>query len=165
MLTFVNSAFPWIIGGVLLAAQISMIIPILPALWIQWAAVLVYGLVTGFTTAGWIIFGVITVLVIAGGLVDNVLMGAKAKIDGASWIAVAVAFIGAVAGSLVWPPLGGLVFAVVGIFAVEFIRIKDWRKALNSTKSLAIGFGWAWAIRFFIGLLVMAAWLLWLLVF
>ena len=165
MLTFVNDAFPWIIGGVLLAAQVSMIVPILPALWIQWAAVLVYGLVVGFNTAGWIIFGLITLLVIAGGLVDNVLMGAKAKVDGASWISVAVAIIGAVVGSIVWPPLGGLVFAVVGIFAVEFIRVKDWRQALNSTKSLAVGFGWAVVIRFIIGLLVIAAWLIWVLAF
>jgi uncharacterized protein YqgC (DUF456 family) len=53
MQSFLETAFPWIIGGVLLFGQLSLFIPILPGLWIQWAAVLVYGLVTGFDlTAG-----------------------------------------------------------------------------------------------------------------
>ncbi len=165
MQMFMNDAFPWIIGGILLAAQISMIIPILPALWIEWAAILVYGLVTGFDTAGWIIFAIITLLTIVGGLMDNIMMGANAKISGASWLAVGASVVGAVAGSLLWPPFGGLLLAMVGIFIVEFFRIKDWRKALDSTKNVAIGCGWGVVLRFLFGLLIIGAWLLWVFVF
>jgi uncharacterized protein YqgC (DUF456 family) len=162
---FLNDAFPWIIAAILLAAQLSMIIPILPALWIEWAAILVYGLVTGFDTAGWIIFIIITILTVIGGLMDNIMMGANAKVSGASWLSVGASVVGAIAGSLLWPPFGGLILAMAAIFLVEFLRIKDWRKALDSTKNVAVGCGWGVVLRFIFGLLIIAAWLLWVLVF
>jgi hypothetical protein len=34
---------------------------------------------------------------------------------------------------------------------VEFYRLKDWRQAMASTRSMAIGCGWAAVIRFGIG--------------
>ena len=165
MNTILHDAFPWIIAAILLAAQISMIIPILPALWIEWAAILVYGLVTGFDTAGWIIFIIITILTVIGGLMDNIMMGANAKVSGASWLSVGASVVGAIAGSLLWPPFGGLILAMAAIFLVEFLRIKDWRKALDSTKNVAVGCGWGVVLRFIFGLLIIAAWLLWVFVF
>lgn len=160
-----ETAFPWIIGGVLLFGQLSLFIPILPGLWIQWAAVLVYGLVTGFDLTGWIFFAVITLLVIAGGLMDNIMMGASAKTHGASWWSIGAALLGGVIGSIVLPPLGGLVLAMVAIFLVEYLRLRDLRQALDSTRSLAVGCGWGVVLRFFFGILVIGAWLLWVLVF
>jgi uncharacterized protein YqgC (DUF456 family) len=165
MNTFLNDAFPWIIAAILLSAQISMIIPILPALWIEWAAILVYGLVTGFDTAGWIIFIIITILTVIGGLMDNIMMGANAKVSGASWLSVGASVVGAIAGSLLWPPFGGLILAMAAIFLVEFLRIIDWRKSLDSTKNVAVGCGWGVVLRFIFGLLIIAAWLLWVFVF
>lgn len=159
------AAFPWIIAGVLLFGQLSLLIPILPGLWIQWAAALVYGLVTGFDLAGGILFGIITVLVIAGGFMDNIMMGASAKTSGASWLSIAAALVGGLAGSLLLPPLGGLVLAMAGIFLVEYLRIRDLRKAWDSTRSLAIGCGWGVVLRFFFGLFVIGVWVLWAFVF
>ncbi len=165
MESFLTNAIPWVIGGILLTAQLSMFLLIIPALWVEWAVVLVYGLIHGFDTTGWVIFSVITILVILGSLLDNVLMGAKARGSGASWLSIAVALVGALAGSLLWPPFGGILLALAGIFLVELIRARDWRKALKSTSSMAAGCGWAVVLRFFIGLLVIGAWLLWVLVF
>ena len=70
-----------------------------------------------------------------------------------------------IAGSLLWPPFGGLILAMAAIFLVEFLRIKDWRKALDSTKNVAVGCGWGVVLRFIFGLLIIAAWLLWVFVF
>lgn len=160
-----TTAFPWIIGGVMLAGLAMLVLPILPGLWVMWIAALVYAIVTGFDTAAIIFMVIITILTVVGGLMDNILMGANARVSGASWLAIGVALVGAVIGSILLPPIGGLIFAIAGIFLVEYLRIKDWRKALESTKGLALGCGWGVIARFGFGVLVMLVWLLWALVF
>ncbi len=139
MQEFLQTAFPWIILAFLLLGQAGTLIPLLPGLWIQWAAALVYGLITGFDLTAGVLFGVITLLVIIGGIIDNVAMGASAKTSGASWLSIGAALIGGVIGSLIFPPLGGLILAMGGIFLVEYLRIRDLRKAWDSTRGLALG--------------------------
>ena len=162
---FLTASFQWIIGGVMLTGLAMLVLPILPGLWVMWIAALVYALANGFNTTAIIFMVIITILTVTGGLMDNILMGAKARVSGASWLSIAVALIGAVVGSILLPPLGGLLLAIAGIFLVEYLRIKDWRKALESTKGLALGCGWGVIARFGFGVLVMLVWLLWALVF
>lgn len=157
-------AFPLILLAFMLVGLLGVIIPILPGLVMIWAAALVYGLVMGFEGGGIALFALITVLMLIGSVVDNVLMGGSARRSGASWVAVGVALLGALAGSLLWPPLGGLLLALVGIFAVEYLRLRDWRKALDSTRGLAVGCGWAVVVRALIALLMIGLWLVWWLV-
>ncbi|MFZ6018615.1 MAG: DUF456 domain-containing protein [Chloroflexota bacterium] len=160
-----QAAFPWIVLAFLLLGQAGTLIPLLPGLWIQWAAALVFGLVRGFDLTGGILFGIITILVIIGGIIDNVAMGASAKTSGASWLSIGAALVGGVLGSLIFPPLGGLILAMAGIFLVEYLRIRDLRKAWDSTRGLAVGCGWGAVLRFGFGLLVIVVWLLWAFVF
>jgi hypothetical protein len=47
------------------------------------------------------------------------------------------------------------------LFGVEWIRCKDWRKALASLKGMMIGWGWAFVIRFIIGLVMIGLWFIW----
>jgi uncharacterized protein YqgC (DUF456 family) len=156
-----EAALQWIILSVMLFGLFSLLIPILPGLVIIWVAGLVYGLVNGFNLVGGILFAVMTVLMIGGSLVDNVMMGTKARQTGASWIAIGVALVAGVVGSLVWPPLGGLFAAMLGIFLVEFYRLRDWRKALDSTRGLAVGCGWAVVVRFLIGMVMVGLYVIW----
>lgn len=149
----------------MLTGLAMLLLPILPGLWVMWIAALVYALGTGFGTTAIIFMVIITILTVTGGLMDNILMGAKARVSGASWLAIGVALLGAVIGSILLPPLGGLLLAVAGLFLVEYLRIKDWRKALESTKGLALGCGWGVIARFGFGVLVLLVWLLWALVF
>jgi uncharacterized protein YqgC (DUF456 family) len=102
---------------------------------------------------------------IVGSLIDNVLIGASAKQKGASWWAIGAALLGAVAGSILLPPLGGLLFAMAALFLVEYFRVKNWRKALDTTGGMAMGCGWAVAARLAIGAVMIALWLLWAFVF
>ncbi|HWR67016.1 MAG TPA: DUF456 domain-containing protein [Bellilinea sp.] len=162
---FLTASFTWIIGGVMLTGLAMLLLPILPGLWVMWIAALVYAIVPGFNTTAIIFMIIITILTVTGGLMDNIMMGAKARVSGASWLAIGVALLGAVIGSMVFPPFGGLLLAIAGIFLVEYLRIKDWRKALESTKGLALGCGWGVIARFGFGVLVMLVWLLWALVF
>jgi len=160
-----NVFFPLVIGGVMLVGLVALLLPVLPGLAIMWASALVYGLVTGFDTAGWIIFAIITVLWLVGGVIDNVFMAGGSRKSGASWLSIGVALAGALLGSILLPPFGGVLFAVVGIFLVEYLRVKDWKQAWISTRGLAVGLGWAAVTRFAFGILIFAAYLVWVLVY
>ncbi|NQS91436.1 MAG: DUF456 domain-containing protein, partial [Chloroflexi bacterium] len=95
--------FTYLIMGV---GLFGMVLPIYPGVVIIWAAALIHGLVTGFATLEIWVLVIITLLMIAGTLVDNVLMGGKARQAGASWISIGGALLGGLIGTFVFPPLG-----------------------------------------------------------
>lgn len=150
-----------ILGSVMLFGLAGLIIPILPGLTIIWLAALVYAFAAGLNWVSGILFGGITLLMLGGNVVDNLMMGSSARQTGASWLAVGVAIAAGLVGSVVWPPLGGLLFAMLGIFVVEIIRLKDWKQAFNSTRSLALGCGTSVFIRIGIGMVMILLWLVW----
>ena len=98
---------------------------------------------------------------IIGNLSDNLMMGAGARQKGASWLSIAVALVAAIAGTIVWPPFGGFLAALVGVFLVELIRLKELRKAWNSLRGMASGCGWSIVLRFLIGTIMIFWWILW----
>jgi uncharacterized protein len=154
--------FQTVILAIMIFGLVGLATTIVPGLTVIWAAALVYGLVTGFQWLSGILLAVMTILMVGGNLVDNYLMGASARQTGASWLAIAVALIAGIVGSIIWPPFGGLVLALVGLFIVEFIRLRDWRKALTSTRSMAMGCGWSVIVRLGIGMVMILLWLVWI---
>jgi uncharacterized protein len=147
--------------AVMLFGLISLVMPIMPGLAIIWVAVLVYGLINGFTWISGILFAVITILMLAGGVVDNLFMGAGARMSGASWLSIGVALVAGLVGSILWPPFGGILLALVGIFLVEIIRARELRKAWESTRNMAFGCGASVFTRFGIGMVMIGLWLVW----
>lgn len=72
----------------MLVGLVGLVVPLFPGIVVIWLAALGYGIVVGFNTAGIIIFVVITILMLAGTTVDNVLMGvgrARAAPPGSRW--------------------------------------------------------------------------------
>ena len=150
-----------VILSIMIVGLFSLLTLVIPGLVIIWVGALIYALVTGLNWASGIAFGLISVLMIAGNIIDNVMMGAGARKQGASWISITVALVAALVGTLVWPPFGGLLVALAGIFIVEMIRLKEFKKAWESVKGLAGGCGWAFVIRFSIGVMMIGLWLVW----
>ena len=150
-----------IVGIVMVTGLISLIIPVIPGLTIIWVAGLVYGLITGFDWISGLLFLFITTLMIVGNVADNLFMGGSARYSGASWLSIGVALIAGIAGSILFPPIGGLIAALIGIFIVELIRLKDLRHAWKSLRSMATGCGWAFVVRFLFGLIMIFWWVLW----
>jgi uncharacterized protein len=149
---------------VMLVGLLGLIFPILPGLTIIWVAALVYAFFTGFTWVSGALFAVMTIIMIVGNVIDNVIMGASARQQGASWIAIAIALVLAVVGSLVFPPFGGLLAAPVGLFGFEIYRLRDWRKAFESAKGMVTGCGWSAVVRAGLGLLMIGLWVIWAMV-
>ena len=140
-----------------------LVVPILPGLVIIWVAALGYGIAAGFGTLGWVMFALITVLMIAGSVIDNVLMSTQAHKEGAPWWVVLVATVAAIIGNFVIPIpiIGGILAALLTLFVIEWIRRKDWRKALRSMKGMIVGCGWAFVFRFIMGVIMIGLWLIW----
>jgi uncharacterized protein len=138
-----------------------IVVPILPGLVIIWVAALVFGLIHGFGVLGWIMFILITLLMLAGSILDNVLMGASAHKKGAPWWVILLSMIAAIAGNFFLPIIGGILGGILSLFLIEWLRLKNWHSALDSMKGMLTGWGWAFVFRFIIGLIMIGLWLIW----
>lgn len=145
----------------MLVGLFGLIIPIFPGIIVIWLAVLAYGLVTGFTTLGWIMFVLITILLFVGVTIDNILMNARAHKEGAAWSSLFLGMLGGILGTIFLPPLGGIITAPLVVLLVEFYRQRDFNKALKTLRGLFIGWGMSFIARFFIGVVMIGLWLAW----
>jgi uncharacterized protein len=160
---------PWVDTALLVLVILGMAvglfglaIPFFPGVIVIWFSILGYALLHGLTLWSGILFGVITLLMIASTVVDNVLMGVNARQQGTSWWALGVGMVSMFVGSLLWTPLGGLALCFGSVFLVELARQRgDWRGALGSIKGMAIGCGWTALVRFGIGMVMIGLWVVW----
>ena len=152
-----------IIKGITLTAMLVglLVIPFLPGLVIIWVAALGYGMAAGFGILGWVMFASMTVLMLAGSILDNLLMGTSAHKEGAPWWVILIAMAAAIAGNFALPVVGGILAALLVLFLIEWLRRKDWREALTSMKGMLVGCGWAFVFRFIIGMIMIGLWLIW----
>ena len=152
-----------ILRGVVLTIMVlgMIVIPILPGLVIIWVAALAYGLIAGFGVLGWIMFAIITLLMLAGSILDNVLMGTSAHKKGAPWWVILIAMVAAIAANFLLPIIGGILGGLLVLFLIEWLRLRNWRTALDSMKGMLIGWGWAFVFRFIIGMIMIGLWLIW----
>jgi len=71
-----------------------------------------------------------------------------------SWLAMMIV-------SVLLTPIGGLIAALVVLFLVELMRIKNYREAFKSTSSMAMGCGWAVFARLIVASLMIALFIMW----
>ena len=146
----------------MLVSLIALIIPGIPGITFIWLGALIYGIVTGFDKTSTTYMIIISVLMLLGNVIDNVLMGAGARKGGAPWVTTLVSVLAAVIGSIAWPPFGGVIASMVVLFVMEVIRLKDSRIALKSAGELLKGFGCSFLVRILIGMVMIGLWIAWL---
>jgi len=145
----------------MLIGLFGLIIPIFPGNVVMWLAALVYGLVFGFGKLGGVMFAIITVLMLIAAAADNVLMGAKAREKGADWGSIILALTAGVIGTIIFPPIGGLIAAPLVLYLMELQRLGDADEAKAVVKALLTGWGLAFIVRFGIGVVMLALWGIW----
>jgi uncharacterized protein len=145
----------------MLVGLFGLIVPLFPGILVIWLAALGYGVVTGFNTMGILVFALITFLMLAGEVVEHVTAGVGARQSGASWLALGAALAAGIAGTLLLPPIGGLIGAPLAVLLVEYIRTRDWRKTWSAVRGMAVGWGLSFAIRFLFGLGMVILWGIW----
>lgn len=156
-----TAATLWVTLFFMLLGLLTLLIPILPGLVIMWLAALGYGIASGFNTLGIVLMVIITILAVAGSLVDNLFMGVGARRGGASWSTILVALLAGLVGTVAFPPLGGFIAAPLAVLLLEYIKLGDLGKAWAALRGMAAGFGAAVVVRFLIGLIILSLWILW----
>jgi uncharacterized protein len=151
----------WFTLIVMVVGLFGLVVPIFPGIVVIWLAALVYGLITGFTPLGIALLVVLTILMISGATIDNVLIAARAHKEGATWITMAVGMTAGILGTIFFPPFGGVIAAPLVVFLIEYVRLRDYKRAFSSLKGMAIGWGAAFVVRFMIGLAMIGIWLVW----
>ncbi len=150
---------------VLIVGLLGLIVPVFPGLTVMWLGTLVYALIQvaagKMTGWDWFLFAVITLLMIAGNIVDNIIIARKMRDKYIPWSSILLAFAAGIVASLFLTPLVGLIAAPLGLFLAEASRLKNRDAAIESTKAYMIGWGWAFGARFIIGLMITGLWMLW----
>jgi len=140
-----------------------------PGLTVIWVSISLWGLATLFNyrTGPWtftltiVTFILITLLMLLGNVLDNIFMAGGARSKGASWWGIALSWVAMILGGIFLTPFGGLGAALLVLFLVELARIKDYRAALQSTSSMALGCGWAVFARLIIASMMMLLFFMW----
>ena len=145
----------------MLVGIVGLLIPVFPGLVIMWLAALGYGIFTGFDVAGGVIFAILPVLMLAGSLGDNLLIGATARKGGVAWRSIIWALVAGIVGTIIFPPIGGLIGAPLVALLLEYERTRDWPTARQAVFGLATGYGLAYFIRLGVGFLMMVLWWVW----
>lgn len=151
-----------------LSGLVSLFLVFFPGLTIVWLGHLVWAIATGFNRGHepWqfgltiAIFVLSTILMIVGGLIDNVLMAKETLSRKTPWWVVALTGVCMVVGGILLTPIGGLALSLLVLFLFEYFRNdKDKQKAFEATKGWATGFGTAAIVRLAIAGMMILMWL------
>lgn len=150
---------------VLFVGLAGLIVPVFPGLTIMWLATLAYALIQNAADKmsgwDWFFFAVISLLMIAGNILDNLIIAAKMREQFIPWSSILLAFAAGIIASIFFTPLVGLIAAPLGLFLAELRRLKDRDAAITSTRAYMIGWGWAFGARFVIGMTMIGSWMAW----
>lgn len=129
-------------GLAILVGCLGIIVPVLPGSILILIAGLAWAIVAG-GPAGWIAFAVIAVFSAAGMTASWVLTGRRLKERAVPNSSILWSAVGAVIGFFVIPVLGLAVGFLAGLYAAEYSRLRDARRAWESSvaaiKALGIG--------------------------
>lgn len=133
----------WLALIAMVVGLAGTVLPALPGIALIWIAAAIYAFAEGFATFTPLAFGVMTILAVIGLVSDFFLTQAATRISGASQKAalagVAGGIIGFVLGSFIGgigAAPGGIIGALGGVVAVEYLDRKNLRDAMRA------GGGW-----------------------
>ena len=153
-----------LVALVMVGGLLGTLVPLVPGLPLIWAAGLVYGLMAGFSIAGWIALALMTALLVAGMIAKFVLPGRRPTAEGAPKSTLVAAALLGVAGFFIVPIVGLPLGAVLGVLLAERRRTGEWKRARRSTREVAVGFGMGTLVELAAGAAMIASWAAWVLV-
>jgi hypothetical protein len=150
---------------VLLVCLAGLLIPVFPGLTVMWIATLVYAIVQfingKMSWVDWFLFFIITLLMIGGNIIDNVIIAKHMREKNVPWVSILFAYAVGLIVSVIFTPLAGIAASPAGLFLAEWFRLKDRAIAFANTKAWLTGWGWSFAASFIIGIFIILFWGLW----
>lgn len=150
---------------VMLVGWLGTLIPVFPGLVVMWLAALFYALVENsagaMTWVDWTLFALITILMVIGNIVDNIIIARKMRGRSIPWTSIGLAFLTGLVASAFLTPLGGLAASPIALFAVESFRLHDRRLGFASARAYMIAWGWSFAAVMATGAVMIGLWIIW----
>src|SRR5574342_378122 len=144
---------------------LGLLLPIFPGLTVMWPATLVYALLEAaagrMATIDWVLFIFITLLMLVGNVIDNIIIARHMRDRQVPWRSILSGYAAGIVASIFLTPLAGLVASPLGLYAAEYMRLRDPNTAWISTRSYMTGWGWALGARLLIGIVMLGLWMLW----
>jgi len=151
--------------SVLIVGLLGLLIPVFPALVVMWLATLIYALIENaagrMAWIDWLLFALITLLMLFGSVIDNIIIAQKMRGQSIPWSSIAMAFLAGIIASVFLTPLIGMLASPLCLFGVEYLRLRDRKLAFTSAKTYMIAWGWSFAAVFGVGVMMIVLWLLW----
>lgn len=139
----------------IVAGLFGIVIPILPGLLLELAAVLVWATIRG--GGAWVVAAVCLLIAIAGTVVKYLIPGRRLKESGLPTLALVAAIAAAIAGLFVIPVVGAPLGFVATIYVIERIRVGP-QAAWPSTKTAMGAVALSIGVELTAGLLLAAVW-------
>ncbi len=146
------------IGLVMLVGLVGIVVPVLPGLLLIWAAGLAWAILDGGGLARWLVFALMSLLLIAGTIAKYVLPARSATTAGAPRRTLVIGAVGAVVGLFLIPVVGLVVGGVAGVLIAEWRRLGDGSAAWQSTRGVLLAFGLGVLVEAVAGVLMVLAW-------
>ena len=129
----------------MLFGLIGLIVPVFPGLTVMWLAALLFALVqaaAGLMTGwDWFLFTLVTLLMIGGNIVDNLIIASKMRGHEIPWRNILLCYAAGILVSLFATPLIGLIASPVALLGLEYLRFHDWKMARESARVFLVGWG------------------------
>ncbi|MEI6290236.1 MAG: DUF456 domain-containing protein [Chloroflexota bacterium] len=157
--------FQWITLSFMLVGLVGLLIPIFPGILIIWISALFYAVIEAIIGRmgiwDWTIFFLITLLMIFGSFIDNIIIAKKLRETGTPWKSIFFAYAAGLISSLFLTPITAIFATPLALLAAEYFRLKKFRSAIISIKGWLIGFGWTVIALQAVGLVMIGLWLVW----
>ncbi len=141
---------------------VGTLLPIAPGLPIVWGAILLYGLVEGFGTVGWIAMVIVTALAVVGAWLGIRVPQRAAAAGGIPWQGQLLALGLAIVGFFVVPVAGAALGFALGVYLSALLRDRptSWAVTRATIKALLIAF----AIEFTTAVAMGLTWVVWVVI-
>jgi len=150
-----------IAGVVMVVGVAGVIVPGLPGLLLVVAAGVGYGFAVGFSPLGWVVIGVLGVLLAISIALGVMIPQREAARAGTAGISQWAALLGAIIGFFVIPVFGLIAGAIIGALVAEYQVKGNWDEAWTATLGLVKGLGISMLVDLVIGVVMIAAWSVW----
>ena len=148
-----------VVGLIIVVGLVGIAVPVLPGLFLVWAAVLLWASETR-TPAGWVVLGIATTLAICGLVLEYVLPGRRLRTAGVKTSSTVSGAVLGVVGFFVLPVVGAFLGFVLGIYLAERARRGDHGMAWSSTKHALKAIALSVGIELSTGLAIATTWVI-----
>ncbi|MCX6078425.1 MAG: DUF456 domain-containing protein [Chloroflexi bacterium] len=156
----------WITLTFMLVGLVGLVIPIFPGIVVIWLSAFFYAILQALVGRmgvwDWLLFALITTLMIIGSFIDNIIIAKKLRETGTPWRSIGIGYAAGLVSSLFLTPFAALIITPLALYAVEYLRLRNYHQAFDSAKGWLIGFGWTFLVLVAIGATMIGLWLLWI---